>query len=195
MDLMGIVQSVEASGVGEWMRTSLKAMPVVEAIHVMAGALVFGSILIVDARLIGLLDTKRPVTLISRELLRFTWAGFALAVVTGATMFTANASTYFDNTAFRLKMLALLGAGVNMAVFHLFTFKTVPRWDRDAAPPAAARAAGALSILIWVCVIFFGRWIGFTKGYDFEVPEGIDFDFSSIQMWLFARPFQAGGEG
>jgi hypothetical protein len=37
--------------------------------------------------------------------------------------------------------------------------------------------AGALSILLWVAVIVFGRWIGFTKGYDFTIPEDVQFDF------------------
>jgi hypothetical protein len=37
--------------------------------------------------------------------------------------------------------------------------------------------AGALSILLWVSVIFLGRWIGFTKGYDFSIPEDVQLDF------------------
>jgi hypothetical protein len=38
--------------------------------------------------------------------------------------------------------------------------------------------AGALSIVLWVAVIVFGRWIGFTKGYDFTIPDDVQFDFS-----------------
>jgi len=45
---------------------------------------------------------------------------------------------------------------------------------------AAARVAGALSITIWTCVIFLGRWIGFTGGYEVPVPEDLDFDFSGF---------------
>ena len=36
---------------------------------------------------------------------------------------------------------------------------------------------GALSLLFWIAVIFFARWIGFTKGYDFGVPENSDVQF------------------
>ena len=103
----------------------------------------------------------------------------ALCPALGLLMFAANANTYFGNTAFRLKMLALLGAGVNMAIFQLITFRTVGSWDRDVKPTLAARLAGVTSILIWVTVLFLARWIGFTKGYDFKVPidPHINFQF------------------
>jgi hypothetical protein len=184
VDLASIVASIERSGIGEWMRGSLKAMPIVEAIHVTAVALLFGTIFIVDLRLLGLPSTQRSFTRISDELLRLTWAAFFLAAITGALMFSANATTYFVNTAFNLKMAALLGAGVNMAFFQFITLRSVAAWDKNALPPLAARAAGALSILIWTSVIFLGRWIGFTKGYDFEIPEDVDFDFEFLEIGL-----------
>jgi hypothetical protein len=65
-----------------------------------------------------------------------------------------------------------------MALFQLITWRGVANWDRDASPPAAARFAGALSLLLWVTVLVLGRVIGFTKGYDVPVSEDIDFDFS-----------------
>jgi len=177
MDLMPLVESIHASGVAEWMRSSLKAMPIVEATHVLAVALVFGSIFIVDMRLLGLSGTRRAFTKVADELLRFTWAGFALAVVTGALMFAPNAVTYYGNTAFRWKLVALAAAGINMAIFELMTVRGVGAWDYSKRPPAAARIAGLLSILLWLTVIVLGRWIGFTKGYDFSVPEDVQFEF------------------
>lgn len=178
MDLASIVDSIHASGVAEWMRTSVKAMPIVEAIHVMAAATVFGTILVVDLRLLGFPSTQRPFTRVSGELLHWTWAAFAVAVITGGLMFAANAQTYYVNTAFRLKMLALLGAGLNMAVFHTITCRTIRAWDQGVPAPLAGRIAGAASILIWVTLIFLARWIGFTKGYNFDVPQDVNLDFT-----------------
>src|SRR5690606_28570952 len=176
MDLVGLVQDIEASAVGEWMRTIVRAVPIVEAIHVMAIAVVFGTILVVDLRLLGLRDTKRPYTQVSRELLGWTWGAFVVAAVTGAMMFAANAMTYYENTPFRLKLLAIAAAGLNMLVFHFVTGRNVDDWDTERAAPAGGRVTGALSILIWTAVIVLGRWIGFTKGYDFSIPEDVDFD-------------------
>jgi hypothetical protein len=171
------VTGVETSAIGEWMRSTVLAMPWVNTLHVICVTLVFGSILVVDLRLIGLFDRHRPVTRMAREMLRVTWVAFIGAALTGALYFAANATTYWFNTAFRFKMLAILLAGVNMAVFQSITYRGVAAWDRG-APPGAARLAGALSLLLWTSVIVLGRVIGFTKGYDVPVPENIDFDFS-----------------
>jgi hypothetical protein len=177
MDLPSIIQGIQASAPAEWMRTSVKAMPIVEAIHVLAGATVFGTIFIVDLRLLGLPDTRRPVTRVCQEMLRLTWGAFFVSLTAGLLMFAANAHTYYGNTAFRLKMLALLGAGLNMVIFHAFTFRTVGQWDQNAPVPLSARLAGATSLLLWVSVIFFARWIGFTKGYDFKIPPNTHINF------------------
>lgn len=177
MDILALVQSIEATAVGEWLRTSVKAMPFVEALHVLAAATVFGTVLVVDLRLLGALDAHRPFTRVSHELMRWTWTAFVVAALTGAAMFAANAVTYYHNTAFKLKLVALLAAGLNMGVFEGLTAKTATAWNDAARTPSAARTAAALSILIWVTVIFLARWIGFTKGYDFKVPDNIDFNF------------------
>ena len=177
MSVPAFVQAIYDSGVAEWMRQSLKAMPFVESAHVLAIATVFGTILIVDLRLLGWAGAHRPFSVVSREMLPKTWVAFAAAVVTGALMFAPNAITYYGNTAFRLKMLALVLAGLNMAVFHLLTGRSA-NWDTHARTPVAGRVAAVLSVALWLAIIFLGRWIGFTKGYDFSVPEDVQFDFA-----------------
>lgn len=177
MDIPSIVQAIGDSAVGQWLRTSVKAEPITEAIHVFSASVVFGTILIVDLRLLGFPSTRRPFTQVAHELLKVTWSAFFVSVITGVMLFAANATTYYGNWPFRLKMLALLGAGINMAFFQLVTFKSVSAWDTDKVP-VAGRFAGAASLLIWTAVIFLARWIGFTKGYDFAIPPNVDLDFN-----------------
>jgi hypothetical protein len=180
MDVPAIVKVIESSAPGEWMRMSLKSMPFVEAIHVLTAAVVFGTILIIDLRLLGFPNTRRAFTRIEHELLRYTWGAFIISVVTGVLMFAANATTYYGNTAFRLKMLALLIAGLNMGVFEFVTKRGVGSWDKGVAPAPAARFAGAASIVIWTAVIVIARWIAWTKGYAAgeSIPADLNFDFS-----------------
>lgn len=178
MSTPALIQAIYDSGIAMWMRGSLKAMPLIEATHVLAIATVFGTIFIVDLRLLGLAGTSRPYSVVAREMLGKTWAAFILAVITGALLFAPNAITYFGNTAFRLKMLALLVVGINMVVFQMLTARSMPSWDTSPKTPTAARTAAIISLVVWTAVIFLGRWIGFTKGYDFSVPEDIQFDFT-----------------
>ena len=179
MDLTPLVEAAQNSALSEWMRTSLKAVAIINALHIMSIVTVFGTIFIVDLRLIGYPNVKRSFLKMHLELLRWTWGAFGIAAVTGVLMFMVNAVTYHRNTAFWLKMAAMVLAGLNMLVFELGTMKSAPSWDKNAIPPTSARLAGALSIVLWVAVIVFGRWIGFTKGYDFTIPEDVQFDFPS----------------
>lgn len=143
--------------------------PTIEAIHVIGIALVFGTIAIVDLRLLGVASNSRRVTEVIRDCLRWTWLGFAAAVITGSLMFMANASGYITNTYFLWKMFLLALAGVNMFVFELITARTVADWDEGTiAVPLAGKTAGLLSILLWFSVIAMGRWIGFTA-YDIPI--------------------------
>jgi len=171
MSVQSVIAGIEASTLAEWMRDTNPAMQIVEATHVVAAVLVFGTVLIADLKLLGLADAQRAFARVGRETLPLTWIAFAVSVVTGSLMFTTSAQTYFANAAFQWKALALIGAGINMAVFQRFTSRAA--WN-DGKPAPAARAAGMLSIVLWAAAVLLGRWIGFTKGYDFTIPPGVE---------------------
>jgi hypothetical protein len=135
--------------------------PWIELVHVFAITTVFGSILLVDLRLIGLAGRDYPVTALNRTIVPLTWVAFVIAAITGGLLFVSNPITYFGNFYFRAKMLMMLGAGLNMAVFHFWTMRDADTWH-GAMPPGGARLAGLISILLWVAIVACGRWIGFT---------------------------------
>jgi hypothetical protein len=177
MSVHSVLEGIQGSTLAAWMRDTSPAMQVVEATHVLAALMVLGTVLIADLRLLGLADSRRAFTRVSRETLPLTWLAFGVAVITGSLMFTTSALTYFGNGAFRLKALALLGAGLNMLLFQLLTARDVAAWDLGKPTPRAARVAGLVSLLLWAAVVLLGRWIGFTKGYDFTIPPGVEATF------------------
>jgi hypothetical protein len=136
--------------------------PKVECVHVIALATVAGTIFLVDTRLIGLTSTRLSYRHISSRLLPWTWAGFILATITGFLLFSSNSVAYYGNGAFRLKLILMILAGLNMLYFEFVTFRNVAAWDGAAKPPLAARLAGFLSVTLWCGVIMTGRWIGFS---------------------------------
>ena len=162
MDIAGLLASLEASGVATGIRNSLYLFPLIESVHVIGLTLVFGTILIIDLRLLGLASTSRPFTAVAADVFRWTWLAFVVAVATGALMFVTNASTYYGNAYFRAKMALLVLSGLNMLAFEWTAMRSVRSWDRHAAAPFAGKTVAAISLAIWIGVIFLGRWVGFT---------------------------------
>ncbi|MGH8764379.1 MAG: DUF6644 family protein, partial [Burkholderiales bacterium] len=58
---------------------------------------------------------------------------------------------------FALKICLIMAAGINAAVFHAGIFRNSAQWNIDVMPPVAARAAAALSLLLWTSVVACGR--------------------------------------
>ena len=177
MDIAGLLLSLKNSGLASAIRDSVYVFPMIESFHVIGLTLVFGSIAVIDFRMLGLASTRRPVSRVMGDILKWTWMAFALTVITGVLMFITNADVYYGNLFFRVKILLLAIAGANMMVFELTTGRTIARWDTDTSASRAGRIAAALSLLLWIGVIFMGRWVGFTTGStDVELDPGISAD-------------------
>jgi hypothetical protein len=174
-DLLG---ALEASSIATSIRESLYLFPFIEAAHVIGLTMVFGTIAIVDLRLLGLASTGRPFSRIASDIMRWTWAAFALTALTGRLMFSTNAAVYYHNPYFRTKMAMLVCAGINIVIFERTAGRSIHRWDRDVAAPRAGRTAAVVSLVVWIGIIFLGRWVGFTTTHtnlktdtDFNIDE------------------------
>jgi hypothetical protein len=142
-------------------RESALLFPVTETAHVLALALVVGSIASVDLRLLGLTQKQVSAAEVTDKALPWTWIAFLVAVITGGLLFSSSAVKYTGNPVFGVKMLFLMAAGINMAVFNMGAMKRVASWDRKQTP-LAAKVAGALSLMFWIGVVVAGRWVGFS---------------------------------
>jgi hypothetical protein len=143
-------------------RESGTLFPWIESAHVLAITLVVGSISIIDLRLLGLVWKPRAVSKLLTEVLPLTWAAFVVAAITGSLLFASNAVKYTQNHFFQAKMILLVVAFLNMLAFHVVTARGMESWDSSPRVPPAVRAAGGVSLLLWIAVIACGRWIGFT---------------------------------
>ena len=171
MDIVAFIRSLEASGLAAWLRGSLYAFPLIESLHVIGLTMVFGTVAIIDLRLLGLASVRRPFAALASDITKWTWAAFGLTATTGVLMFSTNALAYYQNVQFRFKMALLVLAGINVLVFNITAGRSVHRWNTDKAAPPSGRLAGALSLLLWIGVIFLGRWVGFTRGTDVTTPD------------------------
>ena len=160
--LTKLMEWLQASSLAVFINKTAWAFTTIELVHVFAISLVIGTIAIVDLRLLGLASTKRPFTELARGLLPWTWAAFVLAMMAGSLLFISQATEYFVNTTFWIKMSIMVLAGINMLIFELITVRGVQNWDLEPTPPLPARLAGGISLTCWALVVIFGRWTGFT---------------------------------
>ena len=191
MDIAGFLEWLEASGLATRIRDSNYLFPLLESTHVFGLALVFGTISIIDLRLLGIASTQRPFQRMASDILKWTWAAFVLTALTGALMFITNAPVYYHNFFFRTKMVLLALSGINMLVFELTAGRTIHGWDRAPSAPRVGKAVAALSIVMWIGIIFMGRMIGFTTSRAAvapPTPAGVNFD-----DFLQGTPKDSGG--
>jgi len=136
----------------EWIKSDAYAYPLLEIVHIIGIALLLGNLVLFEVRVFGL---GRAIALqpLARLALALALAGFGLAACSGLLMFASQPQEMLSNRAFTLKMLVVLLAGTNAALFHLRG--GLMKLD------ALAKLQTALSMGLWIIVIICGRWIAY----------------------------------
>jgi hypothetical protein len=152
----------EARSWSQALLESLNFWNLMEGTHLLALMLFAGTIMIVDLRLLGVTFRRTPVSVVSERVLPLTVGGFLLVVVTGAVLFYAKPLIYYHNIFFRLKLIFILLAMINIAIFHLRVQRNQEVWDSATRTPAGARASAIVSLAAWILIIFMGRFIAYN---------------------------------
>jgi len=158
--LIPYLTSLHESAAGEAVRSISWVYPTLETVHVIGLGLLFGGIFMLDLRLLGL-NKGLSVSRLSRHVLPWVWIGFVLNLASGLMLFASDALSLAANISFQLKMMLLLLAGANAAVFQLLTARDMEHWDTDVPSPPGARLAAIISTSTWIFVITLGRLIAY----------------------------------
>ena len=142
-------------------RQSDLLFPLIEGSHIMALALSVGLILVFDLRLLRLAFAAEPVSRIMEQFVPLSLPGFAAMFVTGLLLFIAQAEKVYQTTFFRYKLALLVLAGLNALFYQLKFYPRMAEWDKSGVVPWGARISGALSLIIWACVITLGRTMAY----------------------------------
>lgn len=140
-----------------WLRSAPFVYPSLEALHIISIAITFGSLWIVEMRLLGVrvLDLdKIDANMLAKATLPWTVIGFMFAAIFGSLMFLARASDLIGNSAFLWKIMLITAAGTNAAILH-------SRGPLDSSN-VMTRVQALLSIALWIAIIFCGRWIAYV---------------------------------
>jgi hypothetical protein len=143
--------------VGQTISDSIWLFPAIEGVHIVALALLFGAILVLNLRLMGVLMRNRSLPQLSRELEMWTLSSLIVILVSGAMLFASEAVKTFNSSPFRLKMVLLFAA----IVFHYTISRRLMRKEETELSPVLGKVAGSIAIVLWMGVGFAGRAIGF----------------------------------
>ncbi|PBC03623.1 hypothetical protein [Mesorhizobium sp. WSM3860] len=149
--LAGIEQLALVRG----LKASFVAYPIVNALHIMSIGALLTSVALMDFSVLGAFSLPHApfVALLRRVAL----GAFGGAIITGALLFSVKAGTYAAMPVFLAKMTLILLAGAN---FLAFTRLTRTSGVAGSAGGIAAVLA-VISLGLWTCVLFAGRFIGF----------------------------------
>jgi hypothetical protein len=148
-----------------WPSTAIRDtlwFPAIETVHLFGLVTLAGTMVALDLRLMDLWLQPWPVSSLMKKMMPWTWSAFGVMLFTGSGLFISDPLRFFYNTAFRIKMLLIILAGVNALIFQLTALRSLPEWDVKARTPRSAKIAGIVSIFLWCGVVTAGRWIGFV---------------------------------
>jgi hypothetical protein len=166
MPLGEIAQAIQNIPFFTAIRESGLPYPLILSTHLSCIAVFGGLILISDLRLLGFALTNVPVSEVLLRTRPWKRVGFVVMVTCGIMLGGAKLYNYYDNPYFDVKMTLLAMVGVHAIVFHRSVYANPQKLDDLKSMPRAAKAAGLISMMLWVGILSMGRWIAY-----FERPD------------------------
>lgn len=158
MSLLPFFQWCEGSPLGNAIRSSAFAFPIIEAIHLLALALIAGAVLLVDLRLLGFGLRHQPLPQLARDAQPWLIASLLVLVSTGILLFLSESIKCYYSTPFRVKMTCLL-----LSIVFAFTVRRrIVMVEEGRVAPVWRRLVALVSLTLWFGVAASGRWIGFS---------------------------------
>jgi hypothetical protein len=131
--------------------------PTLESLHFIGMTLLFGALLIMDLRLLGF---ERAASVMSVDrLVPIAFLGFGINFVSGLIFLFGDPYRYVINISFQLKMLLILLAILNFLYYKFRVERLVINLGPGDDTPVSAKAAGGLSLVLWLGVLSYGRLI------------------------------------
>lgn len=159
---------------GEWLATtSLSAtiqnvswiIPTVQTIHIICVAIVISATFLVDLRILGLFSRSQPLAALSHRFLTWIWYALIVLLITGSLLIIGEPGRSLLNPAFWLKMLMLLVVALLTVMLQRPLTTNAGYWEASGGRMAAAKGIAVVSLALWSCIVFAGRWIAYVSAY------------------------------
>lgn len=158
---MNVFEKLEGTSVALWVGESLWGYPIMLSLHVVGLAVVVGIFVMRDLRMLGWIRGIEYRSL--NALGKLAWTGFLINAVSGAVLFSSQASIFIQSTPFLLKIASIFLAAICAAVIQSRLRLMAQALDDGAFPPmTSTRALAAASLCLWIGAIVAGRLIAYV---------------------------------
>ena len=173
MSLHDFAAGLQSTALSATIQSTSWLIPALQAIHILMIGVVFGSILMLTLRVLGLMRNDEPFERVWRRFAPFLWCGLAVMALTGCVLILGEPVRELMSLSFRLKMLLLAVCIVSAAMLGRRIGGLARPGDSptasgaapEAAPalPGTLRVAAAATLGLWLAIIFLGRAIAYDS--------------------------------
>lgn len=156
---MDLIAWIEETALAEWVRVSAGGYPMMITLHSVGLAVMVGLAVAIDLRLLG---KFRGIPFSSlRVLFTVAWVGFLVNFLSGAALFSSQATSYVTNVPFLLKMAFVLAGAVTVGYLQAGVARVGDTLAADSAATGALKIGAIVSILVWLGATVTGRLIAY----------------------------------
>ena len=158
MQLVDLFSALETSPIGAFVKDKGATFATIEAVHLMALAVLGGAVLVTDLRLLNVIFKDVPSRSIAVDAHKWFKVALYALLLTGFFMVAGVATKCYHNFYFWVKMAALA-----TGILFVFAIKMpLLRGNHAELRPASLKLVALASISLWFLVAASGRWIGFS---------------------------------
>lgn len=154
--------SIARTDLSKWLTAREWLIADSQSVHIVMLSIVFGCVVLINLRLLGLSLTGRPLSQLVRTLVPWIYAALIVSLITGVLQTVAEPVREFIVPAFWAKMAMIVAVVLLTEVLRRTVARNATRWDDPQLRPHGARLFAVVSLAMWIAIIFCGRFIGYV---------------------------------
>jgi hypothetical protein len=160
-ELVSFCNWIDSTPLSQAIQSAKWVVPTVQTIHIVGIAAVMSSILMIDLRLLGIVGRDQPLARVASRFRPVIWWTLPVLLASGLVMIIGEPLRSLANWVFQLKMFLLILAILVTLAFQMPLAGNPSHWESTTARQLTARVIAAVSLLLWVGIVFAGRWIAY----------------------------------
>ena len=160
--LTELALGISNTSLSAWIGSHFWAIPIIQTLHILAIAAAFGSVLMINLRILGVTGGTRTLTDTARRYIPWIWVALVVLVLTGIGMVIGEPVRELINPVFWIKMGLIVFMIVVSLGFQASVRGRIAHWEVSRDGMAAVRIGAALIIVLWCMIMVAGRWIAYA---------------------------------